>query len=83
MTNAHETNAHDTKLEETNPDRDHDQQHDQGLSERDRPEHDPRLGEPHGDEGMPASLLDTDRNLPGDQPVDSRGPNKSELEGNS
>lgn len=41
----------------------------------------PALSEVEGHEGFPATLVDTDHNMPGDQPTDARGPNKSELEG--
>ena len=42
---------------------------------------DPRLGEPEGDEGMPAELIDDDSNLPGDQPVEDDPPTVSEVYG--
>ena len=50
-------------------------------STRDSGEHlDPRLEEPEGDRGMPGEVIDTPSNMPGDQPVDDRGPNKTDLE---
>lgn len=55
-------------------------EHDDRVDDHER-EHDPRLGAVKRNEGIPADLLDTDRNMPGDQPIDSTGPNKSELEG--
>lgn len=42
---------------------------------------DPRLGEPEGEQGMPGELIDTDSNLPGDQPVEDDPPTVSEVYG--
>jgi len=55
-------------------------EHDDRVDDHER-KRDSRLGAAKGSEGSPADLLDTDRNMPGDQPIDSTGPNKSELEG--
>ena len=40
---------------------------------------DPRLREPKGEQGMPAELIDSDSNLPGDQPVEDDPPTVSEV----
>ena len=42
---------------------------------------DPRLQEPRGDEGIPAPLLDTPGNMPGDQPVDDTPPSRTKATG--
>ncbi len=42
---------------------------------------DPRLDEPDGNEGMPAELVDTPTNMPGDQPIEDDPPTVSEVHG--
>ena len=44
---------------------------------------DPRLQEPEGDEGIPAPLLDTPQNIPGDQPVDDTPPSRTKATGDA
>jgi hypothetical protein len=54
---------------------------DRRRAERGDEPDDPRLGHPHGDEGMPGELLDTAANMPGDQPLDDDPPTVSEVHG--
>ena len=42
---------------------------------------DPRSRQPEGDQGIPATLMDTPENLPGDQPVDDTPPSRTKATG--
>ena len=44
---------------------------------------DPRSREPQGDEGIPATLIDTPHNMPGDQPVDDTPPSRLKATGDA
>lgn len=71
---------------ERNPDK----QRDAGDTESDKGEpgdvdetaqSDPRLGQPHGEQGMPGEVMDSDANMPGDQPEGDTPPSRTKATG--